>query len=363
MSAAALLVATLRPGARRVPPGAWGTVPAPAMLALVDHERGAQWLLRRLGAGSGEPSAPRELVEGLRRRSRDELARCLLVDEETADLVGWLDAGQVPHVLLKGAARRAAAAQYPCADARLTRDVDVLVPAADLDRAWQGLVRRGYRRISDAVSPHHAPPLIGPRRVAVELHTSMAHHLPADEAWRRAGHGAITTRWRGRDVVVPSATELLWHGLAHALLHGTAAFRLRYLIDGVSILAGDQPLDWDRVADRLAAGEAGDAIPARRWLGAAAALADREVPRAVLGGVAPFPLEQALAWRLFVLDGFARQPRIAEGLIEEGTRAGLGLPPRGPVAGTGPGIRLRRLAAARAARLAFLGWRAVAMLA
>jgi len=245
--------------------------------------------------------------------------------------------------------------RYPFADARLTRDVDVLVRAADIDRAWNGLRARGYTQLTDAV-PHHAPGLVGPRRVGVELHTSMAHALAADLAWERATGDAETVMWHGAAVRVPSATELLWHGTTHALLHDPSAFRLRYFLDATTIMAGPGPIRWDRIRGRIEAGQAGDAVIARAWLGAAAVLAGAVPPADVLAAVPPFDVARAFAWRLLVLERAGWSSRVTEGLIMEGMLAELGLPRRGVVAGTGPAVRWRRRAAALAARTAYRAW-------
>ena len=98
----------------------------------------------------------------------------MLVDAEAEGLLRYLSARGVPYVLIKGTARRAAAGRYPFADARATRDVDVLLPAACVPEVWSALRRDGWPFATDpAATPpdhYHPPPLLGPHRVGVELH-------------------------------------------------------------------------------------------------------------------------------------------------------------------------------------------------
>jgi hypothetical protein len=343
--------------------GDWGRVEARSVAAVVAWEGGAQWLYRRLVACGLDGAAPAPLVAALRQTSIDERARGLLVDAEAEGVLRYLGARGVPCVLIKGTARRAAAARYPCADARATRDVDVLLPAPHVAEVWSDLRRDGWPFATDpeATPPahYHPPPLLGPHRVGVELHDSTGHACPPDEGWRRANDAADEVEWHGIRVRVPSATELLWHGLTHALQVGPEGFRLRYFLDGASVLASRAPIDWDRIAARIAVGEDADPRSAHAWLRAAAALAGSDLPSSIRGPSHTFDLVRALAWRLAVL---ARRGDAGLGgrLLEEGSRVELGLGVAPVVAGTGPLSQTRRWAAGRVARLAYRSWRAAA---
>lgn len=337
---------------------AWCAERPDGLLALTAYEGAAQWVLRRLQTTASDASAPAGFVQSLRVRTRQEAARNLLVDAEAERVIARIEAAGIPCVLIKGTARRAAAARYPYADARATHDVDVLVPADAAGRAWGDLRAAGYGRVSEATSPHHLPPLIGEGSVGVELHTSLAHAMAPDEAWRRTTDGADELEWSGRRVRVPSATELLWHGLAHALKATMVAWRLRYFLDGSAILAAGQPIMWPVISERLDAGEAGDPAQARRWLGAAARLAGGALPAEVAGNEAAFDVARALRWRRAVL---ARHKDALFGarLLEEGTRVELGLSTAPAVEGTGPLLQARRRLGGRAARMVYVVWRAL----
>jgi len=215
------------------------------LAALVHFEGGAAWAWRRLRETRAAEVAPAPFAQAVAGEARADAAHNLLVDEEVERTVRHLESLGVPSVLIKGIARRVAAPRWPYADARATHDVDVIVPAALAERAWNGLVALGYHRYSEATSPHELPGLAGEGQVSVDIHTSLGHTLPAGEAWRRATAEAVTLVWRGLEVRVPCATELLWHGLIHALQHGVAAWRLRFLLDGAAILAGNDAIAWE----------------------------------------------------------------------------------------------------------------------
>jgi hypothetical protein len=335
---------------------AWSEVRADGLGSWISFEAAPLWLLRRLRELGAEAVAPRTFIDNLAARVRGEAARNMLVDAEAVAVARHLDAAGIRHVMLKGMARRAAGARYPCGDARATHDVDVMVPESDASRASAALRAAGYHGIATE-RPHHAQPLIGPGSVAVELHTSSSHTLPAAEAWRRANDGGHEVAWGGQQVRIPSATELLWHGMTHALQHGVSAWRLRFLLDGASVLAGDDAIAWDVVQSRLAAPETRDAPAARRWLSAAAQLAGVTLPPDVAGSVSPPVVRHLLGWRLSVL-ARRRDAGLGARLLEEGARIELGMPPAEVVPGTGLLKQTRRWLAGRAARGIYRVWRA-----
>jgi hypothetical protein len=337
---------------------AWRRVPPRGLAALAAFEGGAIWVLRRLREIGAADVAPAPFVTAIAEQARGVAARNLLVDAEAERVVRRLDAAGIPCVLIKGVARRAGVGRWPFADARSTHDVDVIVPEADVDRAWKDLVSAGYHRYSEATSLRHRPALISEGRVGVELHISPAVHLPAAEAWRRATDGSVAVEWQGTQVLVPCATEMLWHGLTHALQNHLFAWRLRFLLDGAVILAGDDGIAWDTLGARIDAGEL-DPVAATRWLDAAAQLAGVELPIPLRGNGTPFDVPLTLRWRLAVLRrggdaGFTGR------LLEEGTRVELGLPVASVVKGTGSFRRMRRWVAGRVARLAYGAWRIAA---
>jgi len=338
--------------------GRWASAATSGLRRLVESEGCALWLHRRL-----HQIAARDVLESdfgfwLGRRARDEAARNLLVDAQVGAVLHDLAFEEIPHVLLKGAARRASVDLFPFADARATRDVDVLLPASRAWEAWHALRRRGYEIASrpDRIKQDHfhLPALWDRCRVAVEIHTSTSMAVPSEEAWRRINGGAREVVWDGVQTRVPAATELLWHGLSHSLDQRPDAFRLRLLLDGAAVLAGSAAVAWPALLARLDGPEVGDRASAVAWLRAAAWLAGAQAPAEVTAGPGPIAgdLERAWRWRCAVLRPFPPHARVAKLLTSEGTRRELGL---GPAA---TAYRLGHVAVA-AARAAHLVWRAV----
>lgn len=362
----ALLLDILTLG-RQLPAGmgdAWRTLSGTAGLGrLVQYEGAELWLYRRLRE-LGLDSAP-EFAGSLRRAVHRDTFRGVRIDEEArAVLTLFRDAG-IPCVLIKGQARRAAVALYPWGNARTSSDVDLLLPADRAQEGWQLLLGEGYSLVGDLPfhTQHHLRPLWNERKVAVEIHTSTSRHVAPDEAWRRATDGAEEMPWSGLIVRVPSATELLWQGMAHALHEGVSATRLRSLLVGVSILASGREIGWDRIESRIRSGEArsGTAqapIPPSLqygWLRAAAALGGTDLP-AHHHADRPLPVGALLHWRRITLD--VRVGRGARGrLLEEAERAELGWPLTPSPEGAPLPQRARRAVASVIARGCYRAWR------
>jgi len=349
---------------------------ADAIAAWAGWEQGEQWLLRRLGQVAALEAAPARLVEALRRASRAHAQAGMAVDADTGSVVRALAAHNIPCVLLKGPARRAAAGLYPLADARRTSDVDVLVQTSQAEAAWRLLASSGYAPLEPfdpahaqpgeselwAPSRHHLRPLTRPGGAAVELHVSTAWELPAAEAWSRSTAGAREIEWQGLTVRVPSATELLWHGLTHAQRwasqsRGPSTWILRYWLDAAAIQAAAD-VDWSHIAERLGGPELPDAARARLWLSAAAQLAGVPLPPSIAATRA-FPLPEVLRWRLVVFTRTGADSRWRDKLLDEATRAELRLPLMPLVSERPLPIQLRRRTASLLARAVYVTWRSL----
>lgn len=303
----------------------------------------------------------------LRQAAHEQLLRGLRVDEEIRAVAEMLRDGGIRFAVIKGPARRIAAELYPYADARSTSDVDLLVPEAQGREAWQILVDRGYERATEPepwqADHFHLPPLWNQRRVAVELHTSTAPWLTPSESWERESTDCDTARQDGIEFEIASATELLWHGMAHAFIDGAEGFRLRTFLDGAVVIGSQRPIDWSRIEHRITGGEIrdgerGGAVSPRlqrRWIATAGVLAGIAVPEefAVDGC---YPLSRILRWKALALQAaIGRAAR--ERLLEEGIRSetGMALTPSPADASRWAGRR-RRIASA-AARAGYIGWR------
>ena len=130
-----------------------------------------------------------------------------------------LNGGGIEPVLLKGAAYLAAGV-YRNHAARYLGDIDLLIPAAQIQSASNLLGRNGYRQDESdqfAGFRHHHPPLRRPGSVFIELHHSVgmgpcASLLPADEIFLESGAYDLG----GVQVKLPAPNQLAIHLIAHS---------------------------------------------------------------------------------------------------------------------------------------------------
>ncbi len=352
----------------------WAAVNAAGLAALAEYEGCVIWLHRRLKELRLLEVVPADFAQWLATRAHYLAAWNLLVDAQRDDLVRILNELQVPHVLLKGAARRLLADRYPYADARTTSDVDVLVPAHLALPTWERLRGAGFApapgRGIRYDSHFHLPPLQNGRAVKLELHTSVSRSVAAPLAWHRIEGSAQVVQCKGGPTRVPAATELLWNAITHAPLPRPHAFRIRFFQDATVVCAPDATLDWQEMAARLGSGEIADRALARRWLGSALLLSGIPDTQSPLGPLPPLDLSHALRWRLTVFRQLGAGSHRAAGsvwgphpvsrirrlLIDEATRAELSLPLTPPRAAT-PLDRVGRRVIGGAARLCYRGSR------
>ncbi len=329
---------------------------------LVRFEACEIWLLRRLRSLGLLGVFPDDLADRLNRMAKDAAARNLLLDSQVKATAELLNVMGIPHVLLKGVAMRRVAERVPLADARVTRDVDVLVPEAEAQRAWDGFVAAGYQIDRDPSLNAEALDrrllgLVSELGLEVELHRSISHEVSPADAWARFKSGSTEAEVEGTRTRVPSPTELFWHSFTHAMNHGPEWLRLRSLLDGAALWAGPEPLDWTLVRSRLGSSEVAHPASAPLWLGAMRWLAGSGAQESGLGPLPHDHLHRLLEWRLRVLR--ARGGRAwTEKLLGESVRLEFGFPPA-PLgtAGVGPLKRARRWAAQLLARRRYAAWR------
>jgi hypothetical protein len=273
---------------------------------LVMFESCGSWLFRRLRQIGVLDSVDPGFAEWLADLAREETARNMIVDAEARAVAMLLSEVGVPAVFLKGIARRVSVERYPLADARLTNDVDILVPADQAREVWHELRRRGYRLIKPWRPPrpehHHLAGLMSDRRVGVEVHTTTNYRrIPPAEAWKRLHEGGVEVLREGVCYRVPSATEMFWGGAAHALLPADDAFVLAHLFSSAVIWAAGGEIDWVEVRRRLESKEIPDRTAACAWLNAVAQLVGAQVPPELVDALEPYDLGRALELRLAVL--------------------------------------------------------------
>ena len=319
MHPAELLAHTLRLGGGLGPArlaAGWREVPTAGLSRLVDFEGCALWLERRLRQIGANGLMERVFATWLRQRAHAAAAQNLLIDAQVTTVARLLAEWGVPHVFLKGAARRTAGELYPFADARATHDVDVLVPAGAARRVWDRLRAAGYQpALRPGETPpghHHLPALWDRSRVAVEVHYSTAPGVPPALAWDRSNLRASDIERDGVRLRVPSATELLWGGLSHSLRHRANGFRLHFLLDGAAIWASGVPIDWGEISRRVEAGECGRRADAGAWLGAAAWLGGPRQPRCGSAELHDYDVAAAVRQRWTLLRYVAAQGRVGE---------------------------------------------------
>jgi len=352
----------------------WAALNVAGLAALTEYEGCALWLYSRLRDLRILQAAPPAFASWLTARAHYLAARNLRVDAQSDTVVRLLNSGAVPHVLLKGAARRRAADTYPYVDARATTDVDVLLPA-DLARpTWHRMRAAGFTAACDVArydGHFHLPPIANAWGVRVELHTSTSLEVQPVEAWRRISDTARVVQRPDGPTRIPAATELFWHALVHAAVSWPDAFRIRYLQDAAAVWASCEHIDWAEVANRLKSSELGDAELAKRWLSAAAWILGVPETNGCPVELPFVDLPRLLRWRLFLfrrlqLGGatesrsiWRRNPtsRARRLLIDEGTRTELGLPLTPPPRGATQLRRAARRVLAGAARVCYRAWR------
>ncbi|MEO7997181.1 MAG: nucleotidyltransferase family protein [Gemmatimonadaceae bacterium] len=344
----------------------WHSADLNGLIPLLVFEGAELWLYRCIR--QSQIAVPETLRTELRASVHRTSVINMRIDAQTVAVTTLLTNHGIAWSLLKGQARRAAATLYPYADARAVSDVDLLVPEADADKAWNTLCANGFRRVYenpvDWKADHHRPTLIDAYEVAVELHTTTAMSVQPTEAWRRATENSDRVEWSDMTVSVPNATELVWQALAHGVADGARGYKLKALLSVAAILAMLPSIDWEIIAERINGNEVLNndtmkPVPperTRRFLDVAGELSGTQIPAPLLpttrAKIAPL-----IMWRARTLsssNGRAAKDR----LLEESTRAELRMPLTPYVPRAGVLRNTRRRSTSIVARLAYLVWRA-----
>ncbi len=321
---------------------------------LAEFEGVTPWLYHRLKQSGGLDVLPVGVAERLRSAALEAVTWNLRVDDQAAALIALLQSAGLPHILLKGVARRALGGHH-YHSLRRTADVDLLLPKDAAAAAYELLTRSGYQRVfpdrEHSPHHHHLAMLWDERRVGVELHTSLTQLVSPELTWQRMSASARRVEWEGLQVLVPSLTELAWTTVVQAPTDAlTLGFRLRELLD-FAVLAEVGDLEWKELARRSGLGEAADGdstlpVPERvltTWVEAASGR---------------FDLLPLLRWRIRILAARQLRRGVAERLLSESARVTLGLPPLPPPAWVVPPAYRWHLTG-RVTRSAFRAWRAV----
>jgi hypothetical protein len=240
---------------------------------------------------------------------REDLLRVgakLKLDSAAAEVVARLDDAGIPAVLLKGSAL--AERLYDASEVRPHDDVDLLVAAADAERAGEVLRREGF---SYAADDDYAQDWIRPvDGVTVDVHvTFLGVGVPPAAVWDVLEPHTTSLSVGGADVTVFDDAALALHVALHAAQHGQKGSKA---LD--DLRRASQRIDvarW-RQAEQIA--RALDAVPALsaglRLVPEGAVIADRlNLPVAALADVllrasSPPPTTLGLQ-RLFTTPGLS----------------------------------------------------------
>lgn len=281
-------------------------------------------LLAKLAArfeAAGHLDQVPEKVQNLMRDARIGAARNQVEIRFEVNRVLRAIAGlDLPVILLKGAAY--IAADLPCARGRVASDIDILVPAADLDAVEQALLDHGwvtgkqddydqayYRRWM-----HELPPLVHPeRQTIIDLHHTI---LPVTSRLRPDSRALFEAAVATADprVKVLAPADMVIHGALHLFYDGAFEMGLRNLVDLEELLrtfGGDEGrwdmAFWDLLRRRA---ELHDArLPLFYLLRQGEALLDLRVPRPFAAAVADWGPRRPLRGVIDALMRSALTPR------------------------------------------------------
>ncbi len=233
----------------------------------------APLLHQRLRASTTDHPGPPVAV---RERLRDVYVHSVLRAAATRDalheVLRALRAAEIEVVVLKGAAL----AEHVYADPGLRpmRDVDLLVPRAELERTREVLTSLGYAAAHEShpEGHHHLPAFVRPGALPIEVHWTLARPGLAADAGDHAWGSARAVEVAGV-AARTLAPEALLHHLCVHVAHGHRFWvPLLHLHDLAAVIRHHPELDWDRLA------AIARAHGSTRFVYAALALAQRAFP-------------------------------------------------------------------------------------
>ena len=274
----------------RVPPQAW-----PELLARAEAHKVSNLVLARWETRTSD------LSEDVRARRRRAAAGNLAYAGRLLELISLHEKAGIPALPFKGPVL--AETVFGGIPNRSFRDLDLLVPRAELGRACILLIDLGYRPLHDVgLAEYLRITLRGGHHVGlrhqrhgthVELHWEMAgRYLPVDLDWETVEPFLGGVGFCEREVLTLSPET----GLLYLCVHGAKEYWR--ILDHVVCVAWHlerRPPDWNRVLDL-----------ARRWggerilltgLGLAAQLFEVTLPKAIAGMITVSPAVRRLVER------------------------------------------------------------------
>ncbi|CAM3645312.1 nucleotidyltransferase family protein [Cohnella lubricantis] len=210
-----------------------------AFIRFVRHHRLSALAYKRLQSGAYS-FVPPEVVRTLGRDYAANTYRMLHLSGEMDRICRLLEARGIRSLQLKGPAL--AADLYGDVSLRSSRDLDILVPAGDLNRVNAVLLEHGYVTEDihlNAINgrrwrQHHSAYYHTGRQVCIEIHWRLgpgpSREPSFEELWERRRVSALSQR----PVYYLSEEDLFYYLAVHGARHGW--FRLRWLAD-LDILA------------------------------------------------------------------------------------------------------------------------------
>ena len=200
---------------------------------------------------------PADVCDYLALMYRSNGERNLALRRQIIEAVTALNSADVVPMLLKGGLGLFTDLHADPA-ARMIRDIDLVVPPADLDRAVDTLYRLGYRLIARYEAGHNAygdfarPHDPG----AVDLHLELIetpYLLRAAEVWKRAAPRHVA---EGAMFLAPARADIALHHLLHAQIHYVGNFyrgilELRQLYDFATLIDHWRDIDWAAIHRHL----------------------------------------------------------------------------------------------------------------
>jgi hypothetical protein len=201
----------------------------------------------------GNDLIPAEVVRALYMDYNKNTFQMMHITAEMDKICKQFDEQNIRSLMLKGPVL--AQALYGDISLRTSKDLDILIPVDDVDRAEQILLASGYTitderpRILDdwKVKKHHISYYNPQTKVQIEVHWRLnpetGKEPSFDELWERRSTSSLTSY----PVYFPGNEDLFLYLVSHGARH--AWFRLRWLID-IDRMVRNR-LDWGKLIPLL----------------------------------------------------------------------------------------------------------------
>ena len=208
-------------------------------------------------------------------------------------LAETLAQARVPCMLLKGMAL--ILRHYADTGLRAMGDIDFLVPLEDVGRATAALIQDGWIA-EDNLTPHE---IVQQTRVRHAWQFSRGDEENCDLHWhplvrcyspavaRHFWDSAEAVEIAGQQVLVPCATDQLFHVCAHGLQWNWVP-QIRWIADAMAILASAPHIDWNRLVELAV--EANMTVRLQSALEYLRERVEAPVPRSVVDALAAQPV-------------------------------------------------------------------------